>query len=196
MQEFCKIVTGQPLWTLLHLDNGTISEDQKEAIRDLIAVFSAESVSIDKIKATYKKLNADHVALNIIFTNTANYQNGFKAFVKSIEEAPIKLEWWDEMLEFINTLQLEIAFRQESQVRQKIVAFYIKKTAPVPSPVPTHQLGTDSQPTPTPTHPDKVKVAKDKIKSMNMPNMMWQRLALDLLNERPDLADFFANLSI
>ncbi|WP_302121077.1 hypothetical protein [Bacteroides caecimuris] len=196
VQEFCKIVTGQPLWTLLHLDNGTISEDQKEAIRDLIAVFSAESVSIDKIKATYKKLNADHVALNIIFTNTANYQNGFKAFVKSIEEAPIKLEWWDEMLEFINTLQLEIAFRQESQVRQKIVAFYIKKTAPVPSPVPTHQLGTDSQPTPTPTHPDKVKVAKDKIKSMNMPNMMWQRLALDLLNERPDLADFFANLSI
>lgn len=196
VQEFCKIVVKQPLWTLLHLDNGTVSEDQKEAIRDLIAVFSTESVSIDKIKATYKKLNADHVALNIIFTNTANYQNGFKAFVKSIEEAPIKSEWWYEMLEAINTLQSEIAFRQESQVRQKIVAFYIKKTTPAPSPVPTPQPSSNPQPTPTPTHPDKVKVAKDKIKSMNMPNMMWQRLALDLLNERPDLADFFANLSI
>lgn len=194
VQEFCKIVAGQPLWTLLHLDNGTVSEDQKEAIRDLIAVFSAESVSIDKIKATYKKLNADHVALNIILTNTANYQNGFKAFVKSIEEAPIKLEWWDEMLQAIDTLQSEIAFRQESQVRQKIVAFYIKKTTPVPSPGSIPQ--PDPQPVSTPTNQDKVNVAKDKIKSMNMLNMMWQRLALDLLNERPDLADFFANLSI
>lgn len=29
-----------------------------------------------------------------------------------------------------------------------------------------------------------------------MPNMFWQKLALDLLDEHPELADYFANLNI
>ena len=42
----------------------------------------------------------------------------------------------------------------------------------------------------------KISEAKNKIKSINMPNMFWQKLALDLLDEHPELADYFANLNI
>lgn len=125
-----------------------------------------------------------------------NYQIGFRAFVNGIEEAPIKPEWWDEMLDTINTLQSEIAFRQETTVRQKIVAFYIKKTTPqsanpVPPVVPVNTTASTTQ-----NSTSRISEAKNKIKSINMPNMFWQKLALDLLDEHPELADYFANLNI
>ena len=184
VQEFCKIKSKQPLWTLLHVPNINIPQDQKDAIKDLIYIFEQENPSVDKIKAVYKKLKLDNVPLNIILTDVTNYQIGFNAFVNSIEEAPIKREWWKEMLEAIETLQSEIAFRQESTVRQKVVAFYIKKTTPQP------------QPAPNPAPSTKMSEAKDKIKSINMPNMFWQKLVLDLLNDHPELADYFADLNI
>ena len=198
VQEFCKSVSKQPLWTLLHLDKSVVSADQKEAIEDLIAIFSQESPSVDKIKTTYKKLKLDSTSLNIIFTNTSNYQNGFKAFVNGIEEikGKFKPEWWEEMLEAVDTLQSEIAFRKETDVRQRIVAFVFNKYV-VPTPPPAGPESVVSEPPMPPTsHIDLVKEAKNKIKSINMPNMMWQRLVLDLLQERPDLAEFFANLSL
>lgn len=198
VQEFCKKIAGQPLWTLLHLDDKQVTPDQKEAIGELISIFSQENPPVDKIKATDKKLKLDKVSLNIIFTDTSNYEKGFRAFVNSIEEAEIKPEWWDEMLDAIDTLQSEIAFRKESDVRQKIVAFYVNKIKPLKQPTPSIPPGPDTytQPPIPPVPEDKVKKAKEKIKSINMPNMMWQRLALDLLSENPELADFFANLSI
>lgn len=195
VQEYCKTKTMQPLWTLLHVPS--IPQDQKDAIKDLIYIFEQENPSVDKIKAVYKKLKLDNVPLNIILTNMANYQTGFRAFVNGIEEAPIKPEWWNEMPEAIDTLPSEIAFRKEADVRQKIVAFYIKKTtksAVIPS-------GPDPKPTSPPTTPvppasSRMSEAKDKIKSINMPNMFWQKLALDLLNDHPELADYFADLNI
>lgn len=195
VQEFCKIKSKQPLWTLLHVPNINIPQDQKDAIKDLIYIFEQENPSVDKIKAVYKKLKLDNVPLNIILTDVTNYQIGFNAFVNSIEEAPIKREWWKEMLEAIETLQSEIAFRQESTVRQKVVAFYIKKTTPQPQPAPNPA----PVPIPSPSHQPpstKMSEAKDKIKSINMPNMFWQKLVLDLLNDHPELADYFADLNI
>lgn len=199
VQEFSKKVAKQPLWTLLHLDKNSISADQKEALQDLIYIFSQESPSVEKIKATYKKLKLDSTSLNIILTHVPNYETGFKAFVANISEAEIKPEWWEDMLDAIDTLQAEIAFRQESDVRQKIVAFYVNKLKEDNPSIPSSPDENPVIPTPpTPLTPptNKIKEAKDKIKSINMPNMMWQRLALDLLSERPDLAEFFANLNI
>lgn len=194
VQEYCKTKTMQPLWTLLHVPS--IPKDQKDAIKDLIYTFEQENPSVEKIKSVYKKLKLDNVPLNIILTNMANYQTGFRAFVNSIEEAPIKPEWWNEMLEAIDTLPSEIAFRKESDVRQKIVAFYIKKTTKPPV-VPTPGPGPDTHPLPPATPPSsRLSEAKDKIKSINMPNMFWQKLALDLLNDHPELADYFADLNI
>lgn len=196
VQEFCKIKSMQPLWTLLHVPN--IPQDQKDAIKDLIYIFEQENPSVDKIKAVYKKLKLDNMQLNIILTDMTNYQTGFRAFVNSIEEAHIKSEWWNEMLEAIETLQSEIAFRQEPTVRQKIVAFYIKKTTPqpqpAPNPAPVPYPGPSHQPQPIPS--TKMSEAKDKIKSINMPNVFWQKLVLDLLNDHPELADYFADLNI
>ena len=194
VQEYCKTKTMQPLWTLLHVPS--IPKDQKDAIKDLIYTFEQENPSVEKIKSVYKKLKLDNVPLNIILTNMANYQTGFRAFVNSIEEAPIKPEWWNEMLEAIDTLPSEIAFRKESDVRQKIVAFYIKKTTKPPV-VPTPGPGPDTHPLPPAAPPSsRLSEAKDKIKSINMPNMFWQKLALDLLNDHPELADYFADLNI
>ena len=194
VQEYCKIKIMQPLWTLLHVPS--IPQDQKNAIQDLIYIFDQENPSVDKIKSVYKKLKLDNVPLNIILTNMANYQTGFRAFVNSIEEAPIKPEWWNEMLEAIDTLPSEIAFRKEADVRQKIVAFYIKKTTKTPV-VPPPGPGPDTPPLPPATTPSsRISEAKDKIKSINMPNMFWQKLALDLLNDYPELADYFADLNI
>lgn len=194
VQEFCKVKSMQPLWTLLHVPN--ISHELKDAINDLIYIFEQENPSVDKIKTVYKKLKLDNVPLNIILTDMNNYQIGFRAFVNGIEEAPIKPEWWDEMLDTINTLQSEIAFRQETTVRQKIVAFYIKKTTPqsanpVPPVVPVNTTASTTQ-----NSTSRISEAKNKIKSINMPNMFWQKLALDLLDEHPELADYFANLNI
>lgn len=194
VQEYCKTKTLQPLWTLLHVPS--IPMDQKDAIKDLIYIFEQENPSVEKIKSVYKKLKLDNVPLSIILTNMANYQTGFRAFVNSIEEAPIKPEWWNEMLEAIDTLPSEIAFRKESDVRQKIVAFYIKKTTKPPV-VPPTGPGPDIPPLPPVTPPSsRMSEAKDKIKSINMPNMFWQKLALDLLNDHPELADYFADLNI
>lgn len=194
VQEFCKKKSMQPLWTLLHVSS--ISKDQKDAIKDLIYIFEQENPSVDKIKEVYNKLHLERVSLNIVLTNMANYQAGFRAFVNSIEEAPIKPEWWNEMLEAIDTLQAEIAFRQEATVRQKIVAFYIKKTTVLPPPGPSTKPSTPPIiPAPKPTT-SRMTEAKDRIKSINMPNMFWQKLALDLLNDHPELADYFADLNI
>lgn len=194
VQEFCKIKSMQPLWTLLHVPN--ISHELKDAINDLIYIFEQENPSVDKIKAVYKKLKLDNVPLNIILTDMNNYQIGFRAFVNGIEEAPIRPEWWDEMLDTINTLQSEIAFRQETTVRQKIVAFYIKKTAPQSSANPVPPVVVNTTASTTQNNISKISEAKNKIKSINMPNMFWQKLALDLLDEHPELADYFANLNI
>ena len=194
VQEFCKIKSMQPLWTLLHVPN--ISHELKDAINDLIYIFEQENPSVDKIKAVYKKLKLDNVPLNIILTDMNNYQIGFRAFVNSIEEAPIRPEWWDEMFDTINTLQSEIAFRQETTVRQKIVAFYIKKTAPQSSANPVPPVVVNTTASTTQNNISKISEAKNKIKSINMPNMFWQKLALDLLDEHPELADYFANLNI
>lgn len=199
VQEFCKTQSKQPLWTLLHTPN--IPDEQKKSIKDLIYIFEQENPSVDKIKAVYKKLKLDHVPLNIALTNMSNYQAGFNEFVKSIEEAPIKKEWWNEMLDTIDTLQAEIAFRQESDVRQKIVAFFIRKTTPQPPTKPqpggnNDIPGTPKPPTPPATPTSRMNDAKTKIKSINMPNMFWQKLALELLDTHPELADYFADLNI
>lgn len=183
------------LWTLLHVPS--IPQDHKDAIKELIYIFEQENPSVDKIKSVYKKLKLDNVPLNIILTNMGNYQAGFRTFVNSIEEATIKPEWWNEMLEAIDTLPSEIAFRKEADVRQKIVAFYIKKTTkpavvlPDPDPNSAILYTTSSS-----TTSSRMSEAKDKIKNINMPNMFWQKLALDLLNEHPELADYFADLNI
>lgn len=203
VQKFCQLSAKQPLWTLTH--NPSIKEDLKQAIREIIQLFEAETPSIEKIKSIYKTLTLNRMELNITLTNHENYEKGFVEFVESIEEAKIKKEWWNEMVAAVNTLQGDIAFRKESDVRQKIVKFYIDKTRPespegTPGNAPNTELfnppkeeGGDGT---TINEPDEhtVNEAKEKIKGINMPNMFWQKLALELLDEHPELSSFFMRI--
>ena len=134
--------------------------------------------------------------LNLTLTNESNYAKGFYAFVDSIKEAKIEKAWWNDMLAKVNELPSEVAFRKETDVRQKIVEFYINKIKPTPATPSTP--GTPNTPsvppTPTPQPPsseDEVAEAKSKIKSMNMPNVFWQKIALELIEQYPEVAEYF-----
>lgn len=192
IQEFCKSFSGQPLWTLLHMQG--LSTDLYKAVQSLIALFSQETPSVDKIKEIYRNVKNNHVELNLLLTQKENYEKGFIAFVDSIENIKIEKAWWNEMLERINQLPREIAFRKESDVEKAILQFFIQKTNKV---IPTSP-GSNPPIPPTPPTPltpvDVVKEAKDKIKTTNMPNTMWQMAILNLIDEYPETAEFFKRL--
>ena len=87
-------------------------------------------------------------------------------------------------------MQSEVAFRKESDVRQMVVKYYIrKKDSLTPKPIPT------PTPTPVPTQvpevkEDVVEKAKAAIKSANMPNMFWQQMLLELIDDYPAAAEY------
>ena len=97
----------------------------------------------------------------------------------------------------MNELPSEVAFRKEADVRQKIVEFYINKIKPTTPATPTTPSTSGSPnvpPTPTPQPPsseDEIAEAKSKIKSMNMPNVFWQKIALELIEQYPEVAEYF-----
>ena len=115
------------------------------------------------------------------------------AFVDSIEGIKIDKAWWNEMLEKINQLPKETAYRKQSDVEKVIYKFYINKVTPTPP-----QPGPNPPTPPTPPTPstveDDVKEAKDKIKTTKMPNTMWQMAILNLIDEYPETAEFFKRL--
>ena len=98
------------------------------------------------------------------------------------------------MLDKINQLPSEIAFRKESDVEKTILQFYIAKTTPPPTPPDPDDLDDPISPTPPISSTDVVKEAKTKIKATNMPNTMWQMVILNLIDELPETADFFKRL--
>ena len=109
------------------------------------------------------------------------------------------------MLAKINQLPSEIAFRKESDVEKTILQFYIQKTqggtgsgngggsetgTGTGSGNNTGKTGSNGGESNT----DVIKEAKDKIKTTNMPNTMWQMAILNLLDEFPETAEFFKRL--
>lgn len=97
------------------------------------------------------------------------------------------------MLAKVNELPSEIAFRKETDVRQTIVKFYIEKMTPNPQPNP--HPGPQPNPQPNPQKAvDTVLEAKNKVKSLNMPNMLWQKIALELIDTYPEIAEYFKRI--
>jgi hypothetical protein len=187
IEEFCKKVSKYPLWTLLYKPG--LNEDLKKAINNIVEIFGNDSPSVDKIKALYKNLDSNRVELNALFTKASNYENGFIAFVESIEDVTIKKEWWNDMMDAVNTLQSEIAFRKESDVKDKIKSFFIRKIK-----------GDKLQSYVKPVQPipvikempsiDFVQQARKKVQMTNMPNKMWQNVLLELIDKYPVAAEY------
>lgn len=194
IQDFCKNTVMQPLWVLTYAN---ISDDLKNAVRNLAKLFDAETMPVSKIKEVFKLLSLNKQELNIVLTNKQNYDSGFINFVESIEEAEIKKEWWDEMLSAVAGLQDEIAFRKEETVRQTIVKFYINKLKPKnedDEPIP-YKIDNDGQSSPASfvaeSIIDDVKAAKEIVQKANMPNMMWRKLIIDLIDAHPEISEFW-----
>lgn len=200
IQEFCKTFAGQPLWVLLYFPG--LSPELRKALEALINLFDQDSPSVDKIKEIYRYVKNNHIELNLLITQKENYEKGFMAFVDSIEGIKIDKAWWNEMLERINQLPKEIAYRKQSDVEKVIYQFYIFKTSGNEG----NGGGNSGKGTGGGTgegdngsegegsKPDDVKAAKDKIKTTNMPNTMWQMAILNLLDEYPETAEFFKRL--
>lgn len=176
----------QPVWTLAYCHS--LSQETKDDIKAIVKLFEQENPSVEQIKSLHQKLSMNHVEINLAVTKKSNYDNGFKQFVASIEEVDIKDEWWDDLLSYIDTMQSEVAFRKESDVRQMVVKYYIRKKdsltpkpTPAPAPVPTTQVQVKE---------DVVEKAKTAIKSANMPNMFWQQMLLELIDDYPAVAEY------
>lgn len=201
IQEFIKKIAKYPLWVLtytLHLNDKLL-----EALNELISVLNVENPSVDKIKSVYNTLRHHSYELSMLVTNPKNYETGFYNFVKNIDGCKIKNEWWNEMLAKIDQLPSEIAFRKESDVKEVIFKFYIDKINPIPNPPTPPEIdpkpGSDSGSQQGDDGGENntieiVKEAKEKIKAVNMPNTLWQRTMLDLIAERPDVAEFFTRV--
>lgn len=205
VQEFCKKVSSQPIWTLNYCDKVSQNEKYHKAIQSIINLFEQESPKIDRIKELSNLLESLKLELPVILKNKDNYEQGFIKFVEKIEiedDVTIKKEWWSELLEELSILQEEVAFRKESDVENLILKFYNRKSKPVVSPVtpqPITPLTSDSPKpvvsvTTTPPKPvvseDVITKAKNNVKGMNMPNMMWQQMFLELINEHPEVAEY------
>ena len=189
--EFCKQIAKYPLWSLLYCDKIKEKEACADAIKDLIMLFNQESYSLDKIKSLYHKIKeVGQVDLYKLCTNSANYQEGFKCFINSIQD--FQQEWWDDLEEELGHLQSEIAFRKEEDVEKCVLHLIIDKNK---KPEPSPKIGgmaaePDPKSIPVQAKPDDIKMAKALVREQTMPSMMWQKVILDLIEEHPEVSQF------
>lgn len=205
INQFCIQKSKFPLWAITYTEH--TSDALSEIVTDMMEVLqSDQNPSIAKIKELYGKLSKEKVDLALLVANPSNFEDGFRNFVRQIDGVSIEPEWWDGLMEEINHLQSEVAYRKESDVRDCVYKFYIAKTRPVPqTPQPAGAYPvTDANPPetgkPTSATPvkqnspsDSVKRAKDIVKATSMPGTLWQRVVLDIIDGHPEVADFIFN---
>ena len=195
--EFCKQIAKYPLWSLLYCDKIKEKKACIETIKDLISLLNQDSYSLDKIKSLYHKIKgAGQVDLYKLCTNPKNYQVGFENYINGIKDVELQQEWWDELEEEIGHLQSEIAFRREEDVRSTVMSFYINKIKKAePAPISRGMVGESiAVPVPVPipvqVKPDDIKKARSLVRVQTMPNMLWQKVVLDLIDEHPEVSQF------
>lgn len=191
--EFCKQIAKYPLWSLLYCDKMEDNPNCKKALKDLINLFNQDSFSLVKIKELLQEIKPNQIDLYKILAIESNYKDGFDKFLNSIEGVELKSEWMEELYEELSHMQSEIAFRREEDVRSCVMSFYISKIKPTPAPKPIvdpfdHEVTVVSD-SPIPA-PDKIKKAKNLVKAQTMPNMMWQKVVLDMIDSHPEISQF------
>lgn len=211
VQEFCKKKSKQPLWTLKYCNN--IGVDLKETVTELINLFEQEVPKVERIKEITRRIESSKIDLFQLINTMGNYKDGFYNFVKGIENVTIDDSWWDELLADLSTLPEEVAFRKESDVRTRVLNFYIAKikqpqAQTTSTTEDTHGSGdftddpghngnsslpegsTAHEPT---TDPMVVEQAKAKITNTKMPNIFWQKFVIDLVEANPEVAKYISD---
>lgn len=210
INEFCMQKSKYPLWVLTYCDN--INENRSAIIKLLIEVLEADqNPDIAKIKNLYRLVNGEKLDIAQLVSNPNNYENGFLNFINSMKNVKIKRDWWNELIEEISHLQSEVAYRKESDVRECVLNFYIAKVDAQKTTQPTKPAITDtpdgtvpatpdnasfipaSVPLKKPIDQDTVKKAKNLVKEANMPGVLWQKVVLDIIEAKPEVAEFITN---
>ena len=202
VQEFCKKKAKFPLWTLLYNDNISNDPQYPIIVKGIIQLFEQEAPRVERIKELSNQIESLKIDLPILLKNPKNYEEGFMNFVSHIEEqddVKIEKEWWSELLSEISSLPEEVAFIKESDIENAILKFEKRKRRPTvipdtpsPSSEPEPQPGVS--PIPAAEVPeDLVDKARDAVKATNMPNMMWQKVLLDLIEENPWISQYIAD---
>ena len=188
--EFCKQIAKYPLWSLLYCEKIKENTSCAKAIRDLINLFNQDSYSLDKIKLLYGEIKVEQLDLYKLLAKSDNYKEGFTNFIYNIKDVELLPEWWDELEEELGHLQSEIAFRREEDVRSAVMSFYINKIKPEPTPITSSGGKTVVQKPVQQVQQDDIKKAKTLVREQTMPNMMWQKVMLDLIEEHPEVSEF------
>lgn len=201
VQEFCKKKAKQPLWTILYCDKVKNNPQYTTVINNIINLFEQESPKIERIKELSNQIDSLKIEIPPILKNEKNYEEGFIKFVEEIEvEDDIKIEkdWWNEMVAELQSLQDEVAFRKKSDIENAILKFEKRKNRPtVITPPPSDTTVDKPEPqTEVAVKPtiseDVIDDARQRVKNTNMPNMMWQMMVLDAIEEHPEIAQFIA----
>lgn len=210
INEFCMQKSKYPLWVLTYCDN--INENRSAIIKLLIEVLEADqNPDIAKIKNLYRLVNGEKLDIAQLVSNPNNYENGFLNFINSMKNVKIKRDWWNELIEEISHLQSEVAYRKESDVRECVLNFYIAKVDAQKTTQPTMPAITDTPNGTVPATPgnasfipasvplkksidqDTIKKAKNLVKEANMPGVLWQKVVLDIIEAKPEVAEFITN---
>lgn len=201
VQEFCKKKAHFPLWTLLYNDKMNENPQYPVVVKNIISLFEQEAPRIERIKELSNQIDSLKVELPAILKNPDNYNQGFMKFVSHIEKQDdirIESEWWNDLLAEISNLPEEVAFIKESDIENAILKFYNRKKRPVVverDDDKEDQKKDDKHKEPTvvvEVSEDTIDKAKERVKATNMPNMMWQQVMIELINEHPEISDFLA----
>ena len=206
IQEYCKVSVKRPLWAARYCK--AISS-YKPLLDELIDILDQDTAPLEKVKKIVPKLEHNKEDLLDILSDVHSYEEGFDAFLDGIKNIDIKQEWREELMkEIAYGLPSEIAFWKESDVQIQVMQYYLSKTQPAPKvEKPNTNIPTESTTSPTidpvnpttpaidttsPVHenPDAKRQAKNKIRNLEMSNVQWQMMMLELLNSHPEIADY------
>ena len=199
--EYCKQIAKYPLWSLLYCSQIKSKDNCKKSLEDLITLFNQDSYPLAKIKELYREIKNNQIDLYKLLSDQKNYEEGFCEFIKSIEGVDIQEDWWSELEEELDTMQSEIAFRKEEDVKNRVLQFYISKLTPKKETSSETSRKIDYGETNEDTSvviearvqmPDDntLRRAKNLVKAQTMPSMMWQKIVLDMLDDHPEVSKF------
>lgn len=201
VEEFCKKRSGQPLWVLLYSD--AINDELKIIIQHMVDLFAQETPAVNKIKELSTELDINNFEVQQLISKLDNFQNGFMNYVNTLEDITIEEDWWEELEEDLNHLPSEIAYHKEADVKSCIYAFCMRKMKQKEKPTDrddanedgsneVHEEENNSQYTTSQktADPETITKARNCVKNASMPNMFWQKILLDLLDNHPEVSDF------
>ena len=205
IQEYCKVSAKRPLWAARY--SKAISS-YKPLLEELIEILDQDTAQLEKVKKIVPKLEHNKEDLLDILSDIHSYEEGFDVFLDSIKGITIEPEWRDDLMkEIAFGLPPEIAFWKEPEVQIQVMQYYLAKTQPRPKDEPVSPIQDDqpaetpnqptvpSEPTDNPQrpiveNPDAKRQAKNKIRNMDLTNVQWQMMMLELLNSHPEIADY------